>query len=140
MYNYYHVIQTHATSNAIIGGATYTVKILPDCNSSRSNTEKVNSENRDSIGQLTEEIYNKIVSIHPNPAIDEITVTYTLNEVENAQIRISSYYHKSIYDNYILDVTTQNKTINIYNYPIGVYVVTLVCDGEVADYKVFVKY
>ena len=113
---------------------------MPDCNSSRGNTEKVNSENRDSIGQLTEEIYNKIVSVHPNPATDEITVTYTLNEVENAQIRITSYYHTPIYDNYILDVITQSKTINIYNYPIGVYVVTLVCDDEVTDYKVFVKH
>jgi hypothetical protein len=83
---------------------------------------------------------NKILSLHPNPATDEITVTYQVNGVNEAAVFVTSHYHRAVYDNYVLDVNAQSRRILISSYPIGVYIVTLVCDGVVEDAKIFVKY
>ena len=84
---------------------------------------------------------SRIVSLHPNPAIDEITVTYDLNEeVKNASIAILSYYHTGIYDNFRIKINSQSRTFPLLNYPIGVYMVALICDGKMVDYKIFTKY
>ena len=82
-----------------------------------------------------------VVSLHPNPAIDEITCNYVLNEeVKNASIAILSYYHTGIYDNFKIKINSQSRTFPLLNYPIGVYMVALICDGKMVDYKIFTKY
>ena len=95
-------------------------------------------EDRAQIG--IERIPSRIESIHPNPTTDQITVTYTLTEVENAYITISNYYFTGVYDNYVLDITSNCKTVPVWSYTIGFYIVTLVCDGKVADVKTFIKH
>ena len=82
---------------------------------------------------------NKIVSIYPNPASNDIMVSYKLNEAETAYISVSNYYFTGLYDNYILDVNSQSKMLSVNRYTTGVYVVTLICDGVVADIKTFIK-
>jgi subtilisin family serine protease len=83
---------------------------------------------------------SRIEEIFPNPATHEITVTYKLNEVENAYISVSNYYFATLYDNYILDTNSQSKILNLNNYTTGFYVITLVCDGVVTDMKTFIKH
>ncbi len=78
--------------------------------------------------------------IAPNPAINTVTVNYKLNEVTSAYLMIIGYYgNNETSNNYILDVTSSETTINISNYPMGFYTVALVCDGEIIDAKTLIK-
>ncbi len=82
---------------------------------------------------------SKIEKISPNPATHEIKVDYKLNEVENASIVVSNYYFTGSHDSYILDIHSQSQTFSVANYMPGLYTVTLICDGVVADMKTFIK-
>jgi hypothetical protein len=144
-YNY-QVILYKPSSDEIVGGKTCHIKMVSECEPwHRGLGDKgIFTTQFDSVQHNTKRsndlAINKIVSLHPNPATDELIVTYELNEVKDAQISVSSYYHKTIYDNFVLDVQTQSRTLDLNNYPIGIYVVMLTCDGEVVDYKIFVKH
>jgi len=142
----YHVIQRNSITGEIIGGKAYEINFS---NSFRSGTEEdslfANRRNlfrldRDSTDMDTTLNLSRIESIHPNPATDQITVTYRLHEVANASISISNYYFTSMYDNYVLDINARSRTFNIQHYTTGFYIVTLVCDGKVADVKTFIKH
>jgi hypothetical protein len=137
----YHVIQVHAGTHEIMGGTACQINIV-DCNSIRTTTgkESISTDKKDTTKTSVIQNTNTIQSVHPNPATDEITVTCELHEVEKASLIVSSYYHRGISDNFILDVNTQRRNINISVYPIGVYIVTLICDGKMTDSKIFVKY
>jgi hypothetical protein len=146
----YHVIQTNALTGDIVGGKAYKVDLFPSRGGSfnpgaEGDSLSVNRNNnmqwvQDSTKANSKLNLSKIESILPNPATHEITVTYKLNEVENAYIFISNYYFTGMYDNYVLDINSRSRTFNIQNYAIGFYIVTLVCDGKVADVKTFVKH
>jgi hypothetical protein len=82
---------------------------------------------------------NKIVSVYPNPVSEQITVAYKINEAENAYLTIANYYYTSIFKNYDLDTSHGEITLNLSDYPAGIYTVTLMCDGKIANSKVFVK-
>jgi hypothetical protein len=82
---------------------------------------------------------DRIESLFPNPASGEITVSCKINEAENASVSISNYYFTTVSDNYMLEVDSQSKTLYVNNYPAGLYVITLVCDGVVTDTKTFIK-
>ena len=140
----YHVIQHDNTTGEIIGGKVYEVNLS---NSFRSGTEdNTISTNRQNLFRSIQDTTNnelnisRIESIHPNPATHEITLTYLLNEVANASISISNYYFKGMSDNYILDINSRTKTVPVWNYTTGFYIVTLFCDGKVADMKTFIKH
>jgi len=140
----YHVIQTDAITDKVIGGHTFQVVETASYRGS-SDTNKNTYTDRSDTTQLIPDSTkvelkpNKIVSVQPNPATDQITVVYELNEAQNASISISNYYFIGNSDNYVLDINSQSRTCNIQNYPTGVYVITLICDGQVADLKTFVK-
>lgn len=81
----------------------------------------------------------QINSINPNPATNSINVGYQLTNVNSAHIAIVDLYTGSSSNNYIIDVNLNNIDINIANYPQGIYLVYLVCDGQVKDSKQFIK-
>lgn len=83
---------------------------------------------------------NKITEIYPNPAIDQLTISYQLASEESAYIAINSLYlTNNISNNYILDNNATQKIIDISNYPSGVYSVILVVGGNIAEMKTIFK-
>lgn len=79
-------------------------------------------------------------AIAPNPAKNNITVTYKLNDASSAYIMIlGSYGTAATSNNYILDLKSSETNINITNYPTGLYTVALVCNGKIVDAKTLIK-
>jgi len=79
-----------------------------------------------------------IESIVPNPATNNIFVNYRINDSTSAYLMIIGY-NNSISNNYILDMDLNQTNINVSNYPIGYYTVTLVVNGEIVDSKTLIK-
>ncbi len=79
---------------------------------------------------------NKLETISPNPASNQILVNYKLDNVSSAYLMIIGQY---VSNNYILDITSDQITIDISNYTSGFYAVSLVCDGEIVDSKTLIK-
>ncbi len=52
---------------------------------------------------------------------------------------IGGYGTTATSNNYILDITSSETTINIANYPSGFYTVALVSNGEIVDAKTLIK-
>jgi hypothetical protein len=84
-------------------------------------------------------IPGKIESIFPNPTSDVVTVMCVFNNVSDAYIQISDYF-KSPPATIPLNTSPQSVIFDMQNYPIGTYMVTMVCDGVVVDVKTFVKH
>ncbi len=81
-----------------------------------------------------------LTTIAPNPATNTIAVGYKLNEVSSAYLMIIGYYgNASTSNNYILDLDSTNKNIDISYFQNGFYTVALVCNGQILDAKTFVK-
>lgn len=76
---------------------------------------------------------NAIEIIYPNPASDVLTVDYKINEGSSAYLSITGVYMSNISNNYILDIDQEQITINVSNYPLGAYVITLITDGNISD-------
>ena len=76
---------------------------------------------------------NAIEVIYPNPASDVLTVNYKINEGGSAYLSITGVYMSNISNNYILYIDQEQITIDISNYPLGAYVITLVTDGNISD-------
>lgn len=53
---------------------------------------------------------------------------------------IGYYGNASTSNNYILDLNTTAKNIDVSYYQNGFYTVALVCDGQILDAKTFVKH
>lgn len=78
--------------------------------------------------------------IAPNPAKDNVTVSYKLNDTGSAYLSIiGSYGANKASNNYILDVKSSEATIDISNYPSGLYTVALISNGKIVDAKKLVK-
>ena len=79
-------------------------------------------------------------TIAPNPASNNVTIGYKLNEVGSAYLMIiGGYGTTGTSNNYILDVNNTETNINISNYPTGFYTVALVCNGQIIDAKTLIK-
>ncbi|MNS47244.1 hypothetical protein D3C72_797670 [compost metagenome] len=78
--------------------------------------------------------------IAPNPAKNNVTVSYKLNDVGSAYLTIiGSYGANRASNNYILDVKNSEINIDVTNYPSGLYTVALVCNGKIVDTKKLIK-
>lgn len=78
--------------------------------------------------------------IAPNPAQDNVTVAYKLNDTGSAYLSIiGSYGANRASNNYILDVKNTEINIDISNYPSGLYTVALISNGKIVDAKKLVK-
>lgn len=71
-----------------------------------------------------------LVNITPNPASNQVTIHYDALEANSAYLMIT-HSGTSVSNNYILNTQETQHTIAISTYASGIYVVSLVCDGEV---------
>ncbi len=79
-------------------------------------------------------------TIAPNPARNNVTIGYKLNEVGSAYLMVIGYYGiNGTSNNYILDVNSNETNLNVSNYPSGFYTVALVVNGEIVDAKTLIK-
>lgn len=76
----------------------------------------------------------KIQSISPNPANTAINVNYFTANSNSAYLSITSVATGN-QDNYIIDVQKMAHHIDLSAYPTGMYIVSLVCDGNIIDSK-----
>ena len=76
--------------------------------------------------------------LSPNPTSGLVTISYDVMDSSSAYIMVNNL-PATVSNNYILDVTESEIEIDVSGYPAGVYVVTLVCDGEITDGENLVK-
>ena len=74
----------------------------------------------------------------PNPASNQVTVSYKAEDASSAYLMIIGTTNGTS-NNYILDTTVFETTIDISNYQFGFYTIALVCDGEIVDAKTLLK-
>lgn len=77
-------------------------------------------------------------TISPNPAGSQISVGYEISEADSAYLIITSLADGT-YNNYILDLNSNQRLIDLTNYPNGIYLVTLVCNGQTVKSKNLIK-
>jgi hypothetical protein len=79
-------------------------------------------------------------TIAPNPATNNVLISYKLNDVTSAYLMVIGYYGSNgTSNNYILDINSSETSINVSNYPSGFYTVALVVNGEIVDAKTLIK-
>lgn len=79
-----------------------------------------------------------INTVMPNPATNQIQVDYLAENAVSAYISMTSVNTGTTHS-YILDPTATSITIDITTYPLGMYVITLICDGTQHDNKQLIK-
>jgi hypothetical protein len=83
---------------------------------------------------------NTISGILPNPTNNHSIFNYKINQGDSAYLSINPLYTSNgISQNYILDITQSEITIDFNNYPEGVYLVSLITNGQISDTKYIVK-
>lgn len=73
----------------------------------------------------------EILSISPNPASSNVTINYKASTASSAYLMVTQPYGVS--NNYILDLSQNSKTIDVSAYNTGMYIVALVCNGQIVD-------
>ncbi len=83
---------------------------------------------------------NRINTISPNPTNNQLIVNYQINQGSNAYLTINPVTGGStIGNNYILDTQSHTATLNLSLLPQGVYLVSIVVDGQINDSKTIIK-
>ena len=78
--------------------------------------------------------------IAPNPATENVNISYKLNNTGSAYLMIiGSYGTTGTSNNYILDLNSAESNIDISDYANGFYTVALVCNGIIVDAKTLIK-
>ena len=78
--------------------------------------------------------------IYPNPASENVNISYKLNEVGSAYLMIiGGYGTTGTSNNYILNLNSSETNLNISNYANGFYTIALVCNGQIVDAKTLIK-
>jgi serine protease len=79
-------------------------------------------------------------AIAPNPATDNVTIGYKINEGGSAYLMIlGGYGTNSASNNYIINPELGEININLANYSSGFYTVALIVNGQIIDAKTLVK-
>ena len=79
---------------------------------------------------------SRIDNISPNPSSNNIQIDYKINEANSSYLMIIG---QNISNNYVLDISANQTTIDVSDYEAGYYSVALVCDGQIVDAKTFLK-
>lgn len=79
-----------------------------------------------------------INGITPNPTSGQVVISYDVQNNSSAYLMVTNSA-TAVSNNYILDVQQSQINIDASSYPIGVYVVTLICDGEMVDSENLLK-
>lgn len=77
-------------------------------------------------------------SLVPNPGVNSVTVTYDAVDATSAYLMVTST-SSGTSNNYILDITEYQATLDISAYPTGLYSVVLVCNGQIQQSKTLAK-
>ena len=80
-----------------------------------------------------------IESLVPNPASNQVTVNYDVEGAVSAYLMLVNQTTSNS-DNYILDLEESSVTIDLSAYPLGLYSVVLVCDGDIYSSKNLAKH
>ena len=79
---------------------------------------------------------SRIINVSPNPTSDTINVEYKVNNNETSYIMIiGTYGGSNDVNNYLIDVDSDQISIDISNYQTGYYTVALVNNGQIVDAK-----
>lgn len=79
-------------------------------------------------------------NISPNPASNNVVISYKLNGASSAYLMVIGYYGSNgTSNNYILDTNSSEINLNVSNYPVGFYTIALVVNGEIIDAKTLIK-
>ena len=76
----------------------------------------------------------EIINMSPNPANSQATIEYKIVNANSAYLIVTRAY-SNIQNQYILNPTLNNTSINVSDLPTGIYSVILVCDGIAKDVK-----
>ena len=76
----------------------------------------------------------KLESLSPNPASNQTEVCYNVGNASSAYIMVTST-QTAVSNNYIVNPNQTSLIIDVSNYPMGTYVVTLVVEGEIMEHK-----
>jgi hypothetical protein len=83
---------------------------------------------------------NRLIAMFPNPANQFTTLNYKLNEADAAYIMVASYYGTNNATNvYMVNLETNETTIDVGNFNTGLYLVALVVNNNIADMKILSK-
>jgi subtilisin family serine protease len=82
---------------------------------------------------------NRIESIYPNPTDDRITVVYKINKAGHVYLGITPANYFSLSMRYLY-IEENSITLYLREYPPGIYIIFLNCDGEIVDYKTVIRY
>lgn len=80
----------------------------------------------------------KFINMAPNPAHSQILLQYDIQNSNSAYFIIAGL-NNSISNNYIINTSTSQHTVDVTNYPVGQYTVVLVVDGKVISSKNLIK-
>src|SRR5690606_2940636 len=72
-------------------------------------------------------------NVFPNPATASVQVNYKINKSSSAYLSVIGVYGSNTSQNYILDINQDATTIDVSNYPLGMYTVVLIADGAIVD-------
>ncbi|MFP5469967.1 MAG: tyrosinase family protein [Bacteroidia bacterium] len=107
---------------------TYTLKVVSEEGCLTEDKVTVNVSNQFCLKE------REIVKITPNPAKDRVVVEYKVPNTNTAQLRLVKM-DNSFERTHSLDLSTNQTTIDISQFPMGAYIVTLVVDGVNEDSK-----
>lgn len=74
----------------------------------------------------------------PNPADNQLLLQYNIENSTSAYVVIAGLMN-NISNNYILNTSSNQTTINLSSYPAGQYVVALIVDGQIINSKNLIK-
>jgi subtilisin family serine protease len=77
---------------------------------------------------------NRILNLSPNPADNIVAISYSLDEVSSSYLMIMNQTGTS-FNNYIINQSSNQISINLENFVSGLYTVVLICDGVAKDAK-----
>ncbi|MCH2224036.1 MAG: T9SS type A sorting domain-containing protein [Crocinitomicaceae bacterium] len=81
------------------------------------------------------------LNVYPNPAIDETTVSFALNNASDVNVTVTNLAGQEVYTNALGNVAagTSEVSINTAELSNGVYLVNVVVDGAASTQKLIIK-
>lgn len=76
----------------------------------------------------------ELFTMYPNPASDNVTITYNASSAGSAYLILTQPY-SSVQNQYLLDTSLSETSIDVSYLSTGVYSVILMCNGEAKDVK-----
>jgi len=80
----------------------------------------------------------RILSMSPDPMIDNITINYKLGSANSAFFRLTNILLGAEY-NYLIDLDLDYKSLNLTGLTNGQYIMSLVTDNVIVDSKNLIK-